>query len=149
MNAYNIGLKLLGVYFMITGISMIPSFLISYGDMEFKYSISFSLLYPVIMLLSGLFVFFKSEKIVALSHSEYDKDTLTFSNAIQLIGVYLLADSAGGTLTLLFIKFFPEQSELDAIRNNTFFYQDIVLVFIGLLLIVKGKQFATYIKKTT
>ena len=155
MKSYKIGIKLLGLYFILTGISMIPSMLMlaisSLGELGI---IKFTFLtLPVFTILAGLFIFLKTDALAMKSQSDFEQSDsidgkLYFSSGIQLLGVYFFISHFGDAFTdaLMIITHNPRDEKT---LFDTQFYTNIFIAFLGLSLIFKAKALAKYINETT
>ncbi|MCW8930123.1 MAG: hypothetical protein OQL19_07810 [Gammaproteobacteria bacterium] len=157
MKAYKIGVKLLGLFFIFSGISMLPSMLImavSSPGGELGIISFISLAMPLFTFLAGLFVFIKTDFIVSSSKLDFKSDEITddnnfnFSSAIQLLGLFFFishfADAISDVFTIVAYNPNDEKTLFD-----TKFYLNSLVAFIGLTLVFKGKSLAKHINETT
>lgn len=157
MKPYKIGVKLLGLFFILSGIAMLPSMLImaiSSPGGELGIISFISLAMPVFTFLAGLFIFIKTDFIVSSSKFDFKSDEIAddnnfnFSTAIQLLGLFFFisyfADAISDVFTIVAYKLNDEKTLFD-----TKFYANILVAFIGLTLVFKGKILAKYIDETT
>lgn len=155
MKSYKIGIKLLGLYFVFSGISIFPGMLIIAGSIPVESGMIYviSLLFPVLTILAGLFLYLKTEVIAQKSQSGFEQNNsidekLYFSSAIQLLGIYFFISHIGEAFEDIFM-FFAYNPKYEKTMFDTRFYSNTFIAFLGLSLIFKGKALAKYINETT
>ncbi len=151
MKIYNIGIKLIGIYLITYGIISLPSFILMLNDKS-------SLMYLMVLVQSlttfivGLFLLFKSEKIVSTTYHEQsdgEPDIFSFSSAIQLLGIYFSAISSSKIIDSAIALFASNNIDPNHVFRMTFQYQHFILLLLGVILIAKGKAIASYVRERT